>query len=80
MSKYFFLLLLAKSALSIAEENVGVIITNYRYDEWGRPMGTYSYPVNSQYPNPYYNPYYYPTSLPGSDPERFEDIFEQNRK
>lgn len=41
------------------------------------------YNNNSPYYNsPYYNyPYYnYPGSLPGADPDRFEDIFEQNSR
>lgn len=65
------------------QQDVGVVITNYTYDEYGRAI-----PHSEVVPNSYYrnNPSnyntYYPTTtnLPGLDPDRQEDIFEKNRR
>lgn len=75
---------LSLTILSFAEDrdDVSVIITNYYYDEWGRPIrSSQQVPNYSNYP--YNNPYNYPytpSSLPGADPDRFEEIFEQNSR
>lgn len=85
-----YILLLGISAFSYATEDVAVIITNYHYDQWGRPAGRtvemrpgvyYNPSFSPYYQDPYYqNPYYYPRSLPGADPDRFEELFEKNSR
>lgn len=81
---YFIVILMSFSAFSIGEEEVAVIITNYQYDQWGRPAGrTVQYQPGVYYnPSfPYNGPYYqYSGSLPGADPDRFEEIFEKNSR
>lgn len=80
--------MLSVSALSYAKEDtdVGVIITNYEYDSFGRPRGQSVQVQQSPYynTNPYSNPNYsYPynsTNLPGLDPNRMNDLFEQNSR
>ncbi len=88
MFKSFLLITLCISMFSIAEEdqNVGWIITNYYYDQSGRPY-SYSTRTNYYYNSPYrgayynpYTPYYYSRDLPGADPDRFEDMYYQNLK
>lgn len=86
MLRYIFPVLvgLASFAFAQEEDNTAVIITNYQYDQWGRPVGRSAYYQNSGYNNGYYNnpyndPYYQPT-LPGADPDRMEDLFEQNSR
>lgn len=88
MFKSFLLIVLSVSAFSIANENdVGLIITNYYYDQWGRPIpytqvrrtNYYYNPYRSSYYNPY-TPFYYSQDLPGADPDRFEEMYYQNLK
>ncbi len=81
-------LILSASVFSYAEEkdtDVGVIITNYEYDSFGRPRGQSVQVQQGPYynNNPYSNPNYYPyntSNLPGSDPNRMDDLFEQNSR
>ena len=87
MFKYAVMLALGFSSFSLAEEDtdVAIIITNYQYDSWGRPVGrSVQYQPGAYYNpygNPYNDPYYqYPGSLPGADPDRFEEIFEKNSR
>ena len=85
---YLLMCLVSLSAFSLAEEtdDVAVIVTNYQYDRWGRPIGRTVQMQPGVYYNPSFNPYYnypyyqYPGSLPGSDPDRMEDLFEQNSR
>lgn len=71
-------------ALSVAAFSEAVIVTNYHYDSFGRPIGrTVQYQpgvyYNPSFNNPYYYPYYqYSGSLPGADPDRFDEIYEHN--
>ena len=85
MSKAVIFWMLGLSFFSYAEETdsgVSVIITDYEYDSFGRQRGK---SVRVQQ-GPYYdnNPYYdYPydnSNLPGSDPNRMEELFEQNSR
>jgi hypothetical protein len=82
-------LMLSLSAFPYAEEkdtDVGVIITNYEYDSFGRPRGQSVQVQQGPYynTNPYNNPNYaYPynnANLPGLDPDRMDDLFEQNSR
>lgn len=85
MFKLILAIFLSISAFSVAvpDNHIGLIITNYQYDRFGRPIRTVQQPNpyynNSPYYTPYYDPYY-PTSLPGADPDRMEAIFEENQK
>lgn len=88
MNKTIFIFLLSTSVFSNAEEdpNVGAIITNYEYDSFGRPRGQSVQVQQGPYynTNPYTNPNYaYPynnANLPGSDPNRMDELFEQNSR
>lgn len=77
------LFLLSTSSYSIADDDIGLIITDYTYDQWGRAIPHSRVVNNSGYTNPYndpnFNPYT-PKALPGADPNRFDDLFYQNQK
>lgn len=79
---YALIFLLNITVYSVAED-VGVIITNYYYDEFGRPRGSSSTVQPGPY-DPYRSPYdnryvpYSPAGLPGADPDRFEDTYYEN--
>lgn len=80
------ILLLNFSDFSLVQdkEEIGLIITNYYYDQWGRRFSNTQYVPNNAHPyGPYYDPRYTPyspNSLPGADPDRFEDLFNQNQR
>lgn len=89
MNKAIFILMLSASVYSFAEEedsDVGVIITNYEYDSFGRPRGQSvqvqqgPYYNNNPYNNPNYSYPYNSSNLPGLDPNRMDDLFEQNSR
>lgn len=78
-------LILGLSSFSYAEvkdTDVGVIITNYEYDSFGRQRGQSVQVQQGSYYNadPYNNPNYVSPNLPGLDPNRMDDLFEQNSR
>lgn len=68
---------------SLEEKEIGLIITNYYYDQWGRRIPQSRVVNSSSVHDPYFNRYnnpYSPKGLPGADPDRFDDLFYQNQK
>lgn len=94
MLNKFFLslaLLISVSPFLVAEEDQDVGYrryrrsSHYRIDPYRGRLRRDLYRNNyfgGQFYNPYYSPYftepYYPFGLPGADPNRFEEIYEQN--